>query len=118
MSIHKCIYVINYLQIFGPGKKLGSLIMLTISLLIIASSISLQLFCNIQDFDKFATFPQVIFFSVLWNKKLYNIWAMISFFCLSISTFFSNKYRIMADMKVETDVIASIVASQTDQLWY
>lgn len=47
-------------KIFGPGKKLGSLIMLTISLLIIASSISLQLFCNIPNFDKFATFPQGI----------------------------------------------------------
>ena len=49
------------LQIFGPGKKLGSLILFTMCLLIIASSISLQLFCFIQDFDKFETFPQVNF---------------------------------------------------------
>lgn len=52
-------FILFYFQIFGPGKKLGSLIMLTISLLIIASSISLQLFCNIPDFEKFSTFPHV-----------------------------------------------------------
>ncbi|KAK7090889.1 hypothetical protein V1264_010629 [Littorina saxatilis] len=46
-------------KIFGPPKKLGSLILFTMCLLVIASSISLQLFCFIPKFDKFATFPQV-----------------------------------------------------------
>lgn len=46
-------------QIFGPGKKLGHLILFTMCLLIIASSISLQLFCNIRNFDKFGRFDQV-----------------------------------------------------------
>ncbi|XP_065924032.1 sodium leak channel NALCN isoform X6 [Magallana gigas] len=45
-------------KIFGPGKKLGHLILFTMCLLIIASSISLQLFCNIRDFDKFGRFDQ------------------------------------------------------------
>ncbi|KAK3584758.1 hypothetical protein CHS0354_002278 [Potamilus streckersoni] len=45
-------------KIFGPGKKLGSIVLFTMCLLIIASSISLQLFCSIPNFDKFATFPQ------------------------------------------------------------
>ncbi|XP_052783697.1 sodium leak channel NALCN-like isoform X2 [Mya arenaria] len=45
-------------KIFGPGKKLGSIVLFTISLLIIASSISLQLFCSIRDFDNFETFPR------------------------------------------------------------
>ncbi|KAK7489326.1 hypothetical protein BaRGS_00019434, partial [Batillaria attramentaria] len=47
-------------KIFGPPKKLGSLILFTMCLLIIASSISLQLFCFIKGFDKFATFPQAL----------------------------------------------------------
>ncbi|XP_076454223.1 sodium leak channel NALCN-like [Babylonia areolata] len=47
-------------KIFGPPKKLGSLILFTMCLLIIASSISLQLFCFIEGFDKFATFPQAL----------------------------------------------------------
>uniref|UniRef100_T1INA8 Ion transport domain-containing protein n=1 Tax=Strigamia maritima TaxID=126957 RepID=T1INA8_STRMM len=42
-------------KIFGPGKKLGSLIIFTMCLLIITSSISMQLFCFMQ---KFETFPE------------------------------------------------------------
>lgn len=45
-------------KIFGPGKKLGSLIIFTMCLLIIASSISMQLFCYLTDFTKFETFPE------------------------------------------------------------
>lgn len=45
-------------KIFGPGKKLGSLIIFTMCLLIISSSISMQLFCFLCDFTKFETFPE------------------------------------------------------------
>ncbi|GFS24477.1 sodium leak channel non-selective protein-like, partial [Elysia marginata] len=45
-------------KIFGPPKKLGSLILFTMCLLIIASSISQQLFCFIDGFEKFETFDQ------------------------------------------------------------
>ncbi|KAJ8954958.1 hypothetical protein NQ318_000389 [Aromia moschata] len=44
-------------KIFGPGKKLGSLIIFTMCLLIITSSISMQLFCFL-DFTKFETFAE------------------------------------------------------------
>ncbi|KAH9490260.1 hypothetical protein Btru_035289, partial [Bulinus truncatus] len=57
-------------QIFGPPKKLGSLILFTMCLLIIASSISLQLFCFIQDFEKFQTFKEAFMsmFQILTQK--------------------------------------------------
>ncbi|XP_065332108.1 sodium leak channel NALCN isoform X4 [Cloeon dipterum] len=45
-------------KIFGPGKKLGSLMIFTMCLLIISSSISMQLFCFLCDFTKFETFPE------------------------------------------------------------
>ncbi|KAI6201288.1 Sodium leak channel non-selective protein [Aphelenchoides besseyi] len=45
-------------KIFGPGKKLGGLVILTMILLIIASAVSLQLFCHVLHLDKFQTFPQ------------------------------------------------------------
>ncbi|XP_054265506.1 sodium leak channel NALCN isoform X2 [Macrosteles quadrilineatus] len=45
-------------KIFGPGKKLGSLIIFTMCLLIISSSISMQLFCFLCDFNKFESFPE------------------------------------------------------------
>ncbi|XP_022255222.1 sodium leak channel non-selective protein-like [Limulus polyphemus] len=47
-------------KIFGPGKKLGSLIIFTMCLLIITSSISMQLFCCLAEFNfhKFEAFPE------------------------------------------------------------
>ncbi|ODN05809.1 Sodium leak channel non-selective protein [Orchesella cincta] len=45
-------------KIFGPGKKLGSLVIFTMCLLIISSSISMQLFCFLPEFTKFETFPE------------------------------------------------------------
>ena len=49
-------------KIFGPGKKLGSLIIFTMCLLIISSSISMQLFCFLCEFTKFESFPEVNFY--------------------------------------------------------
>ncbi|XP_072434162.1 sodium leak channel NALCN isoform X3 [Chiloscyllium punctatum] len=45
-------------KIFGPGKKLGSLVVFTASLLIVMSSISLQMFCFVEELDRFTTFPR------------------------------------------------------------
>ena len=48
-------------KIFGPGKKLGTLIIFTICLLVITSSISMQLFCSLKDLTKFETFIEAFF---------------------------------------------------------
>ncbi|CAF1925602.1 unnamed protein product [Rotaria magnacalcarata] len=47
-------------KIFGPGKKLGSLILFTMCLLLITSSISMQLFCFIKNLKQFETFPRIV----------------------------------------------------------
>ncbi|EYC27831.1 hypothetical protein Y032_0008g206 [Ancylostoma ceylanicum] len=44
-------------KIFGPGKKLGGLVVFTMVLLFITSAISLQLFCYVPNLKKFTTFP-------------------------------------------------------------
>lgn len=46
-------------KIFGPGKKLGSLIIFTMCLLIVTSSISMQLFSCLAGYAKFQSFPEV-----------------------------------------------------------
>uniref|UniRef100_A0A1I8FE24 Ion_trans domain-containing protein n=1 Tax=Macrostomum lignano TaxID=282301 RepID=A0A1I8FE24_9PLAT len=49
-------------KIFGPVKKLGTLVVFTISLLVITSTISLQLFCFIPstgEYGMFTTFPNL-----------------------------------------------------------
>lgn len=48
-------------KIFGPGKKLGSLIIFTMCLLVITSSVSMQLFCFLPQLDKFETFTHSFF---------------------------------------------------------
>uniref|UniRef100_A0A914YYD4 Ion transport domain-containing protein n=1 Tax=Panagrolaimus superbus TaxID=310955 RepID=A0A914YYD4_9BILA len=45
-------------KIFGPGKKLGSLVLFTMLILIITSAVSLQLFCFVPHLHMFRTFPQ------------------------------------------------------------
>uniref|UniRef100_A0A8D9B5Y4 Sodium leak channel NALCN n=2 Tax=Cacopsylla melanoneura TaxID=428564 RepID=A0A8D9B5Y4_9HEMI len=45
-------------KIFGPGQKLGGLIIFTICLLILSASISMQLFCSLGDFTKFENFQE------------------------------------------------------------
>ncbi|KAI1704443.1 ion transport protein [Ditylenchus destructor] len=45
-------------KIFSPGKKLGGLVIFTVTFVIIASAVSLQLFCPVQKLHHFQTFPQ------------------------------------------------------------
>ncbi|CAF3718555.1 unnamed protein product [Rotaria sp. Silwood1] len=69
----------NFLsKIFGPGKKLGSLILYTMCLLLITSSISMQLFCFIKGLEQFETFPRA-FMSMFriamndgWTEVMYS----------------------------------------------
>lgn len=56
-------------KIFGPGKKLGSLVVFTASLLIVMSAISLQMFCFVEDLDRFTTFPRVNFHILDLNRN-------------------------------------------------
>ena len=69
-------------KIFGPPRKLGSLVVFTLSLLMIVSSISLQLFCSVEKFAKFATFPQVgdlLIFLLRRGKTLHSIILLLVF---------------------------------------
>uniref|UniRef100_A0A0N5A4C0 Sodium leak channel non-selective protein n=1 Tax=Parastrongyloides trichosuri TaxID=131310 RepID=A0A0N5A4C0_PARTI len=45
-------------KIFSPGKKLGGLVIFTVTFIIIASTVSLQLFLHVPELDHFQTFPQ------------------------------------------------------------
>ncbi|CAH8533606.1 unnamed protein product [Heterobilharzia americana] len=61
-------------KIFGPAKKLGSLILFTTCFLMITSTFSLQLFCFFRvfepTFDRFSTFPKAFMsmFQILTQK--------------------------------------------------
>lgn len=42
---------------FGPGRKLGSLVIFTICLLVMTSSITMQIFCCLAEYHRFQDFP-------------------------------------------------------------
>ncbi|CAF4995063.1 unnamed protein product, partial [Rotaria sp. Silwood1] len=81
-------------KIFGPGRKLSSLILFTMCLLLITSSISMQLFCFIKDLEQFDTFPRA-FMSMFhiamndgWTEVMYSAMDKVyefgvSFLCLT-----------------------------------
>ena len=84
-------------KIFGPGKKLGGLIIFTLCLLIITSSVSMQLFCCLEKLDKFESFPQSFFsmFQILTQEA----WPEGIFFILAKhiwdGNFWSNFYHLI-----------------------
>uniref|UniRef100_F1KQ80 Sodium leak channel non-selective protein n=1 Tax=Ascaris suum TaxID=6253 RepID=F1KQ80_ASCSU len=45
-------------KIFSPGKKLGGLVIFTITFVVICTAISLQLFCSVPKLVYFQTFPK------------------------------------------------------------
>lgn len=42
---------------FGPGRKLGSLVIFTVCLLVVTSTMTMQLFCSLQHYHRFQDFP-------------------------------------------------------------
>lgn len=42
---------------FGPGRKLGSLVIFTVCLLVVTSTMTMQLFCSLNDYHRFQDFP-------------------------------------------------------------
>jgi len=84
-------------KIFGPGKKLGSLIIFTMCLLIISSSISMQLFCFLCEFTKFESFPEVSFYCLVFaccqkfSMTMRDHFMFSFYIVLCISVFFSER---------------------------
>ena len=107
------VHDVSVSQIFGPGKKLGSLILFTMCLLIITSCVSLQLFCSIKDFHKFETFPQVRYY--LTHSLRYCLFLetfpQMSYFFRHSPGVLSHLYVLMVfDMALERIDIFDIVS--------
>ncbi|ESP00278.1 hypothetical protein LOTGIDRAFT_225940 [Lottia gigantea] len=104
-------------KIFGPGRKLGSLVLFTMCLLIIASSISLQLFCFITDFEKFETFPQAFMsmFQILTQKGWIDVMHITMWKTGKVATL-AAIYFIFYHLCVTLIVISLFVAVILDNL--
>lgn len=73
-------------KIFGPGKKLGSLVVFTASLLIVMSAISLQMFCFVEELDRFTTFPRASIKSIDYLLLVIIFLSLIYHICYCISS--------------------------------
>ena len=80
-------------KIFGPGKKLSSLVIFTIHLLLITSSIAMQLFCNLKDetsetdefYQNFSTFPFAL-------MSMFQILTQAGIFTGSLNYLYHQEY--------------------------
>ncbi|KAF0306035.1 Sodium leak channel non-selective protein [Amphibalanus amphitrite] len=104
-------------KIFGPGKKLGSLIIFTMCLLIITSSISMQLFCFL-DFQKFETFPAAFMsmFQILTQEAWVDVMDETMYLTASAIVPLVAIYFILYHLFVTLIVLSLFVAVILDNL--
>ncbi|CAF3038249.1 unnamed protein product [Rotaria sp. Silwood2] len=96
-------------KIFGPGKRIGILILFTMCLLLITSAISMQLFCFIKGLEQFQTFP-LAFMSMFriamndgWTEVMYlamdEIYEFGIFFLCQTALFFIFFHLLTSSLK-------------------
>jgi hypothetical protein len=105
-------------KIFGPGRKLGSLIVFTMCLLVLSSSISMQLFCYLKELDKFETFPYAFFsmFQILTQEAWPEVMSRTMEQVDSRLTFAVAVYFILYHLFVTLIVMSLFVAVILDNL--
>ncbi|UJR35694.1 hypothetical protein I4U23_028443 [Adineta vaga] len=105
-------------KIFGPGKKLGSLILFTMLLLLITSSISMQLFCFLQNLKQFETFPRafISMFQVLTQKGWVDVMHFTMLYSIQDVAPFVAIYFIVYHLAINLIVLSLFVAVILDNL--
>ncbi|CAF2374451.1 unnamed protein product [Rotaria sp. Silwood2] len=105
-------------KIFGPGKKLGSLILFTMCLLLITSSISMQLFCFIKGLKQFETFPRafISMFQVLTQKGWVDVMHYTMLYSIQDVAPFVAIYFIVYHLAINLIVLSLFVAVILDNL--
>lgn len=104
---------------FGPGRKLGSLVIFTICLLVVTSTMTMQLFCSLPDYHRFQDFPYAFMsmFQILtqeaWtdvmNETMLRVKDRVLGPCIAI-------YFIMYHLFVSLVVLSLFVAVILDNL--
>lgn len=105
-------------KIFGPGKRLGYLIIFTMCLLIITSSISMQFFCFLCDFTKFQSFPEsfMSMFQILTQEAWVEVMDEVMIRTSKALTPFVAIYFILYHLFVTLILLSLFVAVILDNL--
>ncbi|KAK2840049.1 hypothetical protein Q5P01_013789 [Channa striata] len=97
-------------KIFGPGKKLGSLVVFTASLLIVMSAISLQMFCFVEELDRFTTFPRAFMsmFQILtqegWVDVMDQTLVAVGHMWAPVVAIYFILYHLFATLSLDEDL--------------
>uniref|UniRef100_A0AC35FLW9 Ion transport domain-containing protein n=1 Tax=Panagrolaimus sp. PS1159 TaxID=55785 RepID=A0AC35FLW9_9BILA len=105
-------------KIFSPGKKLGGLVIFTVAFVIIASAVSLQLFCYVPHLHHFQTFPQAFMamFQIItqegWTDFVVEVLRLVD----DNLVFFVSIYFVSYHLFVTLIVLSLFVAVILDNL--
>nr|XP_009858187.2 sodium leak channel non-selective protein [Ciona intestinalis] len=109
----------NFLyKIFGPAKKIGLLVVFTLSILTFMSTISLQMLCHVEHLYSFATFPEAFksMFQIMtqegWIDVMHEVMKLVS----DSTRIPVSIYFILYHLFVTTVVISLFVAVILDNL--
>uniref|UniRef100_H2ZGK4 Ion transport domain-containing protein n=1 Tax=Ciona savignyi TaxID=51511 RepID=H2ZGK4_CIOSA len=109
----------NFLfKIFGPARKIGLLVVFTLSILTFMSTISLQMLCHVKNLHFFATFPEAFqsMFQIMtqegWIDVMHEVMKSVS----GRTSIPVSIYFILYHLFVTTVVISLFVAVILDNL--
>ncbi|KAL3067841.1 hypothetical protein niasHS_016807 [Heterodera schachtii] len=102
-------------KIFSPGKKLGGLVLFTVTFVIFASAVSLQLFCSVPNLSHFQTFPQAFMamFQIItqegWTEFVVEVLRMIDDRMVPFVAIFFVAYHLFVTLIVLSLFVAVIL---------
>uniref|UniRef100_A0AC34QHG3 Ion transport domain-containing protein n=1 Tax=Panagrolaimus sp. JU765 TaxID=591449 RepID=A0AC34QHG3_9BILA len=102
-------------KIFSPGKKLGGLVIFTVLTVIIASAMSLQLFCYVPNLPYFQTFPQAFMamFQIVtqegWTDFVVDVLRLVDDKIVAIVAIYFVSYHLFVTLIVLSLFVAVIL---------
>lgn len=103
---------------FGPGRKLGSLVVFTVCLLVVTSAMTMQLFCSLRDYHRFQDFPNAFMsmFQILTQEAWTEVMDQTMLRVPDLIGPFVALYFIMFHLFVSLIVLSLFVAVILDNL--
>uniref|UniRef100_A0A7E4UYD6 Sodium leak channel NALCN n=1 Tax=Panagrellus redivivus TaxID=6233 RepID=A0A7E4UYD6_PANRE len=102
-------------KIFSPGKKLGGLVIFTVTFVILASAVSLQLFCHVPRLHHFQTFPQAFMamFQIItqegWTDFVVEVLRMVDDSLVVVVAMYFVTYHLFVTLIVLSLFVAVIL---------
>lgn len=100
---------------FGPGRKLGTLVIITLCILVVTASITMQLFCSLSEYHRFQDFPYAFMsmFQILtqeaWTDVMNETMLRVRFAFGPLVAFCFIMYHLFVSLIVISIFVAAIL---------